>query len=91
MSAWPGTYDVANLKRKLGPAIAELEQRGFLKPFAEDDRFRKVRAGHGEWCLRRARLGAGLPSTAPSPWRNQSPLVRHWPRGVCRRRRLGKS
>lgn len=40
-------YDAANLKRKLRPAIAELERRGFLKPLKEEERFRRV--GTGEW------------------------------------------
>ena len=40
-------YDAANLKRKLRPAIEELERTGFLKPMPDEDRFKKVRAG--EW------------------------------------------
>src|SRR5262249_48113446 len=32
-------------KRRLKPAILELEQRGFLKPLPEKERFQKVRAG----------------------------------------------
>ena len=38
-------YDTANLKRKLRPGIVELEQRGYLKPMADADRFRKLCSG----------------------------------------------
>ena len=41
------TYDAAGLKRKLRPGIAELEQRGYLQPKPESDRFRKLCSG--EW------------------------------------------
>jgi hypothetical protein len=40
-------YDTASLKRKLRPAIIELEQKGFLEPLPDAGRFSKVRAG--EW------------------------------------------
>ena len=40
-------YDTANLKRKLRPAIEELEANGFLRPMQKVDRFRKVNSG--EW------------------------------------------
>ncbi len=39
------SYDAASLKRKLSPAIVELEQKGFLQPMPDSERFRKVRAG----------------------------------------------
>lgn len=39
------SYDTANLKRRLRPAIAELEQCGFLLPMADTARFRKVTGG----------------------------------------------
>ncbi len=41
------SYDSTSLKRKLIPAITELEQKGFIQPMPEPERFRKVRAG--EW------------------------------------------
>lgn len=41
------SYDASNLKRKLRPAIAELEQRGFLRPMSDGERFRRVSCG--EW------------------------------------------
>lgn len=37
--------DTANLKRKLRTGIAELEQKGYLKPLPESARFRKVCSG----------------------------------------------
>jgi hypothetical protein len=40
-------YDCAGLKRKLHPAIEELERRQYVKPMGEEDRFRKVSSG--EW------------------------------------------
>jgi len=40
-------YDCASLKRKLHPAVDELERRRFLKPMNEEARFRKVSSG--EW------------------------------------------
>jgi plasmid replication initiation protein len=40
-------YDAANLKRKLRPAIEELELTGFLKSMDGQERFKKVSSG--EW------------------------------------------
>ena len=40
-------YDTAQLKRRLNPAIAELEQAGFIKPLPPRERFRQLR--RGEW------------------------------------------
>ena len=42
-------YDSASLKRKLRPAIIELEQKGFLEPMTDTARFSKVRAG--DWMV----------------------------------------
>ena len=39
------SYDAASLKRKLRPGIMELEQKGFLQPMSDLDRFWKIRAG----------------------------------------------
>jgi hypothetical protein len=41
------TYDTAGLKRKLRPAIAELETVGYLKPASGEERF--IRLGRGRW------------------------------------------
>jgi hypothetical protein len=40
-------YHNGELKRVLSPAIAELEEQGFLKPLPADERF--VRKARGEW------------------------------------------
>lgn len=43
-------YDAANIKRKLRPAIRELEAKGFLKAMPETERFVKISSG--EWLIR---------------------------------------
>ena len=40
-------YDTAQLKRRLNPAIKELEDTGYLKPLPAEERFARVR--RGEW------------------------------------------
>jgi len=40
-------YDVAQLKRRLTPAIKELEGGGYLKPMSAEERF--IRISQGEW------------------------------------------
>jgi len=40
-------YDTAQLKRRLNPAIKELEDAGYLKPLPVEERFIRVR--HGKW------------------------------------------
>ncbi|QDV39597.1 Replication initiator protein A (plasmid) [Tautonia plasticadhaerens] len=41
------SYKPTELKRRLRPAIAELEQHGFLEPTAEEDRY--IRKARGHW------------------------------------------
>jgi len=41
-------YDAAQLKRRLSPAIAELEQAGYLVPLAAGERFYRLRRGQWE-------------------------------------------
>ena len=48
------SYDVADLKRKLRPGIAELERRGYLRTFSETERFRKLRSGQSLIVFERA-------------------------------------
>ena len=48
-------YDVANLKRRLRPAIVELEQKGFLLPMPDQERFLKVSCGDWRVVFDRAR------------------------------------
>lgn len=41
------SYKPTELKRRLRPAIAELEQQGFLEPMVEEDRY--IRKARGHW------------------------------------------
>lgn len=54
-------YDNAQLKRKLGTAIRELEEVGFLKPMSQDERFRKE--GKGNWKIILERAQKAIPET----------------------------
>lgn len=56
------TPNVAELKRRIAPAIAELESIGFIEPAPPDGRFVKVRTGI--WRVRFRRAGA---APAPEP------------------------
>jgi len=47
-------YDAGNLKRKLRAGIAELEQKGYLKPLPETARFRKLCSGQWRVAFERA-------------------------------------
>ncbi|HAB15659.1 MAG TPA: replication initiator protein A [Verrucomicrobiota bacterium] len=49
------SYDTANLKRKLRPAIAELESKGFLTPLTDEVRFRRVSCGEWRVAFERSR------------------------------------
>lgn len=57
-------YDTANLKRKLSGGIAELEQRGFLAPLSNGERFSKVCSGRWRVAFERGKgpYPAGLPT-----------------------------
>jgi hypothetical protein len=57
-------YDLANLKRRLRPAIHELEQRAFLTPMPDHERFRKLRAGQWQVAFEKARAGRRTPAKA---------------------------
>ena len=46
-------YDNGQLKRRLNPAVAELEKIGYLEPLPSEDRFLKV--CHGMWKIRLVR------------------------------------
>ena len=54
-------YDAANLKRKLKPALAELETKGFLAPLPEAERFRKTTQGIWHVFFLKARQGLQEP------------------------------
>ncbi len=60
------SYDSANLKRKLRPAIAELERNHFIQELPDADRFRKVRTGEWRVLFERAGRG-GAKADAPPP------------------------
>jgi Replication initiator protein A len=49
--------NVAILKRRLAPAVAELEQVGFLAPLAPEERYQKVKAGVWRVHFRRGPVG----------------------------------
>ncbi len=59
------SYDTASLKRKLRPALGELEAKGFLEPAGEPDRF--WRAGTGQWRVALARRTSVAPVAATVP------------------------
>ena len=58
-------YDTANLKRKLRSGIAELEQRGYLKPMTDTERFRKLCSGEWRITFEKQKEAAATPSAAP--------------------------
>ena len=62
------TPNVAELKRRLAPAVAELEDIGFLEPARPEERYLKV--GKGIWRIRFRRAGTAdspAPATKPTP------------------------
>ena len=54
------TPNVAEIKRRLAPAIAELERLGFINPAAPEARYRKVRRGIWRVQFRRAVCSAAV-------------------------------
>jgi len=63
------SYDAAGLKRKLRPAIAELEAAGYLEPMDPKRRFSKI--GRGKWQVGFAREKAGGPEQKPRDARTE--------------------
>jgi hypothetical protein len=59
-------YDTAQLKRRLSPAIGELEAVGYLKPLPAEKRY--VRLRRGEWKIVFVRAGKAASSKMESPW-----------------------
>lgn len=61
------SYDSSNLKRKLRPAISELEGKRFLVEVPDSERFRRLATG--EWCVvfERARKESSKPEKLNSP------------------------
>ena len=77
--------NVAILKRRLAPAIAELEAIGFLAPLPPEERFQKVKAGVWRVQFRAAprsvgrvapRLPVGAERTRPLPQGGATPPLR---------------
>lgn len=66
-------YDVSNLKRKLKPALDELEAKGFIAPLPPSERFRKTMQGVWHVFFQKARKSA---PDAPSRAGEASPLVK---------------
>ena len=59
------SYDIANLKRKLRPAIAELERHQFIREVPEAERF--LKASSGEWRVVFERAGkSAAKNSAPT-------------------------
>ena len=63
------TPNIAELKRRLGPALLELESTGFLEPARPEERYVKLRKGI--WRIRFRRAGVGtavvvLPPPSPA-------------------------
>lgn len=76
------SYDAANLKRKLRPAIAELERHQFIREAPDEERFRKVSSG--EWRVVFEKAGRGPGKAVPPPTVNESLLQALLDRGVTR-------
>ncbi|MCL4180500.1 MAG: replication initiator protein A [Verrucomicrobia bacterium] len=67
------SYDVAGLKRRLRPGIQELEERGFLKPMPEADRFQRICTG--EWRVRLEKFRPANRRATPTPGTAAGSLV----------------
>lgn len=77
------SYDTAQLKRKLLPAIAELEDAGFVRPQESAERFARIKRGVWHVFLARPGTKARSPQTSASPRAHiRDSLLRH---GVNRR------
>ena len=61
------TPNIAELKRRIAPAVAELESAGFLEPASTEDRYLKVKKGIWRIRFRRAGVPAATPTATPPP------------------------
>jgi hypothetical protein len=76
-------YSNSELKRKLLPAVLELEGRGFITPLPEDERFRKIERGSWRTVFVKAQPH---PRGSPSQEADGDALVRELvARGITRR------
>jgi len=85
-------YDTANLRRKLQPGIAELEQRGYLRACPPEDRFRKICCGEWRVVFQKAD-GKASPEPAPAEPPDRGCVAALVQRGVApaTARELGRS
>ena len=61
------SYDTAQLKRKLCPAIAELEENGFVRSMDSADRFTRIKQGVWQVAFTRGKVTTGSPGTPKNP------------------------
>ncbi|MBN9693309.1 MAG: replication initiator protein A [Verrucomicrobia bacterium] len=76
------SYDAANLKRKLRPAIKELERHQFIRPASDTERFRKVSSG--KWRVFFERAGRGVAKVLAPPSNTDALCQALIDRGVTR-------
>ena len=69
------SYDVAQIKRRLQPAIEELETVGELKPMSKDERFRRPTAGNWQVVFEAAAKPSGKAPKAVAPRRRNKPDI----------------
>lgn len=68
-------YDPAGLKRKLRPAIAELEEVGFLSPRGDDARFERIQNGTWQVQFDKGRTSRHVPMAADTESRTKRRLL----------------
>lgn len=55
---------IGEIKRRLGVAITELEEKGYLVPMSSSERFKKVRVGEWQVCFQKADNNIAPPQTS---------------------------
>jgi len=69
------SYDTGQLKRKLIPAIGELEEQGFVRSMSPEGRFSRIKKGVWQVEFNKAKKEVDFPSNDPSPALDS--LLRH--------------
>jgi hypothetical protein len=77
------SYKPTELKRRLRPAITELEQQGFLEPMAEEDRY--LRKARGSWQIVFLRGPRGRSTIEPTAEERVELIIMLTDRGVISR------
>ena len=77
------SYDAASLKRKLRTGILELEQKGYLHPMGDSERFRKVCSGQWQVLLSKAASRSENPTPPKSVPKGNSIVAALIGRGVA--------